>query len=377
MAGPAKAQNSGDTPPAPPESEAGASLSPHPSLFDPSDQEVTALMGWLPIETALQADLDAIYARARDLTKMARSENTRRSYRTAWAQYQAWCDGVGATALPADPGTVALYLSVLSKKVRPTTLKARLAAISVAHRLAGHPLDTGHEAIRLIMRGAAKEKGLAPSRQARALHYSALPALMDVFGDSPLEVRNKAIVLIGFGAALRRSEIAALSMKDVTVDPEGVTINLSASKADILRMGDSVYVSRHPSIRQCPVAALEAWVKYRSKSDSASASPLFLRANRNQTFRTGGISEQTVNRVIKEAVGRLGFDAEHYSGHSLRSGLATSAADAGLDLKAIMQQTRLKSERQAMTYVRDAEKKRDNVTSKLFASTEIATTIKD
>ncbi len=370
MAGPDKAQTPGDFPPAPPENGAGTSSPAGASLFDPSDQDVTALMGWLPIEAALKADLDAIYRRARDLTKMARSENTRRAYRTAWAQYQAWCDGVGATALPADPGTVALYLSVLSKKVRPSTLKARLAAISVAHRLAGHPLDTGHEAIRLIMRGAAREKGLAPKRQARALHYSALPALVDVFGDTPLDLRNKTLVLLGFAAALRRSEIAALELTALQIDKHGLTLTLPRSKADRHGEGETVFVARHPDTRLCPVVTVEKWVKFRRSIEDIKEPRLFLRANRNHSFRNAGISEQTVNLVIKQAVDTLGFDASRYSGHSLRSGLATSAADAGLDLKAIMSQTRLRSARQAMTYVRDAEKKRDNVTRQLFAASD-------
>lgn len=363
MAGP---ENPPETAPNTP-SSAEVQSEPQITLFDAAENQAAALMGWLPVQDALNADLDAIYQRARDLTKMARSENTRRSYRTAYAQYDAWCRAVGAQPLSGDPGTVALYLSVLSKKVQPSTLKARLAAISVAHRLAGHPLDTGHEAIRLIMRGAAKEKGLAPTRQARALHYSALPALMDVFSDSPLDVRNKAIVLTGFAAALRRSEIAGLDLADVTFETDGLTLDIRRSKGDRHGLGESIYVSRHPNERLCPVAALNRWLTIRGEKEYPGHTRVFLRANRNQTFRETGITEQTINRVVKLAVEKIGFDPERYSGHSLRAGLATSAADAGLDLKAIMGQTRLKSTRQAMTYMRDAERKRDNVTKQLFA----------
>lgn len=366
MASPANPEKTGRNALSPPESEAG----PSSPIFSAAENEAASLMGWLPVRQALKSDLDAIYQRARDLTKMARSENTRRSYRIAWKQYEDWCTGVGVKPLSGDPGTVALYLSVLSKKVQPSTLKARLAAISVAHKLAGHPLDTSHEAIRLILRGAAREKGTAPLRQARALHYSALPALVDVFSETPLDIRNKAVVLVGFAAALRRSEIAALQLKDITIDSEGATLALSASKGDLLRAGDSVYVSRHPDLRLCPVAALEAWLDVRGAVEGSGQARLFLRANRNHSFRECGIAEVTINRIVKDAVGRLGFDPACYSGHSLRAGLATSAADAGLDLKAIMSQTRLRSTRQAMTYVRDSERKRDNVTKRLFASTD-------
>lgn len=332
------------------------------ALFGPAEEEAAVLMGWLPVQAALKADLDAVYKRAQDLTRMARSENTRRSYRTGFNQYETWCQGVGVEVLSGDPGTVALFLSMLSLKVRPTTLQARLAAISVAHKLAGKKLDTSHEAIKMVMRGAAREKGLAPVRQARAIHYNVLPAFVDTFGDSPLEVRNKAILLIGFGGALRRSEIAALELKDVKMDKEGLTLTLPRSKADRLGLGQAVFVARHPTKRLCPLVVLKSWLRHRGSIEG----PLFLRANRNETFRDVGISDQTVNRIVKGAAKRLGVAPSAYSGHSLRAGLATSAADAGCDLKAIMLQTRIRSAAQATKYVRDSEARRNSVTASLF-----------
>lgn len=361
MAQPPKSRKSGKKDPA----SKKALEKQQAGLFSAADEEAAVLMGWLPVQNALKAELDAVYERAQKLTRMARSENTRRSYRTAFTQYEAWCRGVGVEPLSGDPGTVALYLSVLSQKVRPTTLKARLAAISVAHRLAGTKLDTGHEAIRLIMRGAAREKGLAPVRQARPLHYSVLPAVVDVFEATPLGIRNKALVLIGFAAALRRSEIAHVEFKHISIAKDGLTLTLPRSKADRLGRGETIFVARHPHRRLCPVAAVEAWIEHRGKKAGA----LFLRANRNESFRETGISEVTVNRVIKAAMKALGVDESAYSGHSLRAGLATSAADAGCDLKAIMSQTRLRSARQALVYVRDAEGRRNNVTASLFQRT--------
>lgn len=348
----------------PPQHQAGPQNTP----FGPAEENAALLMGWLPVQQALKQDLDAVYARAHKLTQMARSENTRRAYRTAWSQYESWCRGVGVEPLSGDPGTVALYLSHLSIKVQPVTLKARLAAISVAHRLAGRSLDTRHEAIRLILRGASREKGLAPKRQARPLHYSALPALMDTFDRTPLGIRDKCLVLLGFAAALRRTEIAQLELKGLTISSEGVTLALPRSKGDRLGRGETVFVSRHENIALCPVSALENWLDCRGSGPG----PLFLRANRGGTFRTAGISEKTVNRVVKAHVDLLGFDAADYSGHSLRAGLATSAADIGCDLKAIMKQTRLKSARQATTYIRDSEHRRRNVTAQLFQLTGTA-----
>ena len=310
MASGKKPPKTGPTTPSPP----AAQEPPQHQPFGAAEEEAAMLMGWLPVQDALKQDLDAIYKRARDLTRMARSENTRRSYKTAWAQYDAWCQSVGVKALSGDPGTVALYLSVLSKKVRPTTLKARLAAISVAHRLAGLKLDTGHEAIRLIMRGAAREKGLAPLRQAKALHYRSLPILVDQFGDSALDTRNKAILLLGFAGALRRSEIAALTLSNIGLEQEGLQITLARSKGDRLGRSETLYISSHPNKRLCPLTALKSWLAVRGETQG----PLFLRANRNDSFRHVGIGDQAVNNILKSAIEKMGFDKSLYSGHRSR-----------------------------------------------------------
>ena len=320
------------------------------------------LMGWLPVQEALKADLEAVYARARDLNRMARSDNTWRAYKTGWAQYEAWCNGIGVKPLSGDPGTVALFLSMLSLKVRPTTLKARLAAISVAHRMAGVPLDTRHEAIRAILKGAAREKGLAPIRKAIPLTLEELPALIATIGEGPLEIRNKAILLIGFAGALRRSEVAALRLEDIRITLEGLALTVRRAKGDQEGRGASLSISRHPDETLCPVAALEAWLTLREDK----AGPLFLRANNNGSFRDVGISDQTVNQVIKTLVVRLGDDWHGFSGHSLRSGFATSAATAGIGIRGIMQQTRIKSETQAGRYIRATVGENDAITKRLF-----------
>lgn len=367
MSGPENPDPTADRPPDPPPSEAGQGLSLPGDLFTGDATEAALLMGWLPVQEALQHDLNEVYARVRELSSMARSENTKRAYRAGWRQYEDWCRGIGVKPLSGDPGIVALYLAMLSKKVLPSTLKARLAVISVAHRLAGIKLDTRHEAIRLVWQGAAREKGLAPRRQARALHYRSLPALVDVFGDRPLDIRNKAIVLLGFAGALRRTEIAQMALEHVTLARDGLTLFLPRSKADRYGFGEKIFISPHPDARLCPIRALKAWLKIRPESGSR----LFLCANRNGSFRDQGISEQTVARVVKDAVEVLGFERDDYSGHSLRAGLATSAADAGCDLKAIMTQTRLRTAKQAMTYIRDAERRRQSVTRTLFQPIEV------
>ncbi|WCL52882.1 tyrosine-type recombinase/integrase [Gimibacter soli] len=307
------------------------------------------LIGWLPVRDALKRDLEAVYDRAAALARMARADHTRRAYKTAWGQYEAWCHGVGIAPLAGDPGTVALYLATLSLKARPATLQARLAAISVAHRLAGVPLDTRHEALRLVLKGARRERGVAPGRQAKAFSAEDLVMLGPLYGDSPREQRDKALLLVGFAAALRRAELAALARDDVAIDHHGaLQLTVRRAKGDPEGAGVRLTVSPHPVAAACPVAALVAWLSVRGDAPG----PLFWRADRGGGVRARAIGAQAVNGVVKDAARRLGYDPVLYSGHSLRAGLASAAADAGCDLKAIMTQTRLKSPAQAATYMR-------------------------
>ncbi|WCL55609.1 tyrosine-type recombinase/integrase [Gimibacter soli] len=319
---------------------------PRPALA--ATDAAARLLGWLPVREALQRDLDAVYDRAAALARMAHADHTRRAYKTAWTQYEAWCRGVGVAPLSGDPGTVALYLATLSLKVRPTTLQARLAAISVAHRLAGVRLDTRHEAIRLVMRGAAREKGLAPARQATPVSLDDLRRLGRLFGPSRIERRDRAVLFLGFAAALRRAEITALTLADISFTPDGLTVTIRQGKGDPAGRGAKVPVSRHPDPAVCPVRALKAWLAERGDR----AGPLFCQIHRSGSHRYQPLAPRAAGRIVKAAVQRLGQDPTTYSGHSLRAGLASAAADAGIGLHSLMEQTRLKSAAQAVTYMR-------------------------
>ncbi|WP_308909462.1 tyrosine-type recombinase/integrase [Pseudokordiimonas caeni] len=332
---------------------------PGPTDFGATDA-AAQLLGWLPVRDALKRDLDAVYARAAALARMARADNTRRAYKTGWQQYDTWCRGVGVPALSGDPGTVALYLATLSLKVRPTTLRSRLAAISVAHRLAGVPLDTRHEAIRLVLRGAAREKGLAPARQATPLTLDDLGSLSAHYGDSRIERRDHAILLLGFAGALRRAEVARLRLEDVAFTREGLTLTIRGAKGDPTGHGARLRISRHPDPGACPVNATRRWIRERGDRPG----PLFCQIHRSGSHRYQPLQPQAIGRIVKGAADRLGHDPAAYSGHSLRAGLASAAADLGVGLHALMEQTRLKSAAQAVTYMRG--RGRQALTHRLF-----------
>jgi site-specific recombinase XerD len=165
--------------------------------------------------TEQAGELAEIAADARDYLAASRAENTTRVYRTGWAQFTAWCDEHGVTALPAGPETVALYVADLAKTAKPATIDARLAAISAAHRAAGHDSPTKEEAVRLVRRGVRRTLGTA-QRQVRPVTVPDLRTMLEGLGSDPAGCRDRALLLLGFAGALRRSELVGLDVADVS-----------------------------------------------------------------------------------------------------------------------------------------------------------------
>ena len=165
--------------------------------------------------TEQAGELAEIAADARDYLAASRAENTTRVYRTGWAQFTAWCDEHGVTALPAGPETVALYVADLAKTAKPATIDARLAAISAAHRAAGHDSPTKEEAVRLVRRGVRRTLGTA-QRQVRPVTVPDLRTMLEGLGSAPAGCRDRALLLLGFAGALRRSELVGLDVADVS-----------------------------------------------------------------------------------------------------------------------------------------------------------------
>lgn len=286
-------------------------------------------------------------ARATSYAEGARAKATRSAYQSDWRDFEGWCAAHARTALPAEPGTVGLYLAALADTRKPSTLTRRLAAVSVAHRLAGHHIDTRHPAIRDVLRGIRRDKGSA-QRQAAALRTPDLRRMLDVGAERLIDRRNRALLLIGFGAALRRSEVVALDIADVTVAPEGLRIVIRRSKGDQEGEGQVVAIGRTGS-PTCPVAAYLAWIAAAGLTEGA----VFRSIDRHG--RIGArLQPRAVLRIVRAQAERAGLDEpERYSGHSLRAGLATAAAAAGVEERAIMRITRHASVQTLRRYIRE------------------------
>lgn len=288
----------------------------------------------------------------------ARAANTRRAYRASFADYVAWCRRLGLEPLSADPQAVGMYLAGLpERQFKYATIRMRLSAIAAAHRAAGLPLDLKDPRIARVMDGIARTLGTRTTG-ARAVLAPELSAMLRALPSTAAGTRDRALLLIGFGAAMRRSELVALDLDDVSVTDAGVRVLIRFSKTDQAGAGEEVGIHRSGDPGLCPVVALEAWLRLRGPQ----AGPLFRQVTRGGKVCPGRLSDRGVARAVKSAARTIGLDPARYSGHSLRAGLATSASNAGADILHIMNQTRHRSVETVRRYVRDAEIWRNNVT---------------
>lgn len=303
-------------------------------------------------EPATTSALTSLQDQARDYARASKAENTLRAYRSGLADFQAWCEAHGVSWLPAAPASVALYATSLAqagKKV--ATIQLRIAAISQAHQLAGHvPSPTSHPEVRTTLKGIRRSLGTAMQGKT-PLVSEELRRAVSVQGPTPLAAaRDRLILLLGFAGALRRSELAALNVEDVEETGDGLLVQLRRSKTDQEAAGEArgIPFGQHPA--SCPVRALRAWLQV----SGIISGPLLRPINRHGQLLRGRLSGQSVASVVQRVCDRAGLDSSRYGGHSLRAGLATSAAAGGASERSIMRQGGWKSERIARGYIRRA-----------------------
>ncbi len=308
--------------------------------------------------TEQAVELAEIVAEARDYVAASRAENTTRVYRTGWAQFTAWCDGHGVTPLPASAETVAFYMTDLAKTAKPATIDLRLAAISAAHRAAGHDSPTKQEAVRLVRRGVRRTLGTA-QRQVRPVTVPDLRTMVEGLGTDLAGCRDRALLLLGFAGALRRSELVGLEVADVTEGADGLTLRLRRSKTDQEGAGRTVGVPYGSNLATCPVRAWRAWLEVSGITEGAAFRPV----DRHGHIGATRLRAPAVALVLKRHAARAGLDPGEVAGHSLRAGLATSAAAAGVPERVIAEQTGHKGTAMLRRYIREGSLFRENAAS--------------
>ncbi|MGO9148185.1 MAG: site-specific integrase [Acidimicrobiales bacterium] len=303
-------------------------------------------------------EMAEIAAEARDYVAASRAENTTRVYRTGWAQFTAWCDEHGVVALPAGSETVACYVADLARVAKPSTIDARLAAISAAHRAAGHDSPTKEEAVRLVRRGVRRTLGTA-QRQVRPVTVPDLRTMLEGLGTDPAGCRDRSLLLFGFAGALRRSELVGLDVADASEGADGLTVRLQRSKTDQEGVGRTIGIPFGSNPVTCPVRAWRAWLEVSGITEGAAFRPV----DRHGHIGTTRLSGQAVALVLKRHAVRAGLDPDEVAGHSLRAGLATSAAAAGVPERVIAEQTGHKDTAMLRRYIREGSLFRENAAS--------------
>ncbi|MEN9646170.1 MAG: hypothetical protein RL238_2839 [Actinomycetota bacterium] len=266
---------------------------------------------------------------------------------------------VGESALPANARWVALYVTALASTCKPSTLSRRLAAISVAHQRAGFPSPTAEVYVREVMKGIRRAAGTAPA-EARPLLIGDVRRICARLGGDRQAVRDRAILLVGFAGALRRSEIVALNVEDLSLRNEGIVLSLRRSKTDQEGEGRLVALKAGRDPETCPVTAIAAWIE----ASDITEGPLFRSVNRHGTVGQR-LSAQSVTTIVRRAVQSIGLDPTGYSGHSLRAGFATTAAANGASERAIANQTGHRSMSVLRRYVRHGSLFTDNAVTAL------------
>ena len=299
------------------------------------------------------SELRALGQRAREYAMQAKSKNTRRAYQTDLNAFIGWCDEHGLCALPAEMETLAAYLTAHAGVLKVSTLTRRLSAIREAHRYAGFLLDTASIAFRDLWRGIRKAHG-TPARQKAPLVTDLLRKAVTALPDDIGGQRDRALLLIGFAAALRRSELVTLEVawRDgafgwIEDAEEGLKVHLSRSKADQEGEGAIVAVPYGANPETCPVRSYRSWLAASGITDG----PVFRPINRHGQLGASSLTDRSVARILKRAIVTAGVAAglskqeaearaEQFAGHSLRAGLATSAAANDAPGHAIQRQLR-------------------------------------
>jgi site-specific recombinase XerD len=305
-------------------------------------------------ETCLPATLRAALESAADLARAEKSAATQRAYKSDFAIFGVWCAEQGLCALPADPASVAAFIAAeTGRGIKSSTIGRRVAGIRYSHKLAGYPSPTDDERVKAVVRSARRTLGTAPTKKAAATSDKVL-AMVAANRSDLASKRDRAILLLGFALAARRSELVALNVEDIQEFPEGLRVTIRKSKTDQEGVGATIAVCRG-SIA-CPVAAIRDWLA----AANIAEGPIFRPVGKGGKLKDTRLTAQSVALIVKAHAERLGFDPAVFAGHSLRAGFLTSAAAKGASVFKMMDVSRHKSVDTLRGYVRDADAFRDH-----------------
>jgi len=282
-------------------------------------------------------------ASLRDYLRAEKSAATRKAYAADWRDFEAWCSTAGEQCLPASPIVTARYLASLADQgKKASTIVRRTCAIADKHRRAGLEPPTNAEGVKAVLRGIRRKIGVAPNRKAPAT-VQAITAMLAALPNTRTGSRDRALLVLGFAAALRRSEIVALNVEDLEITAEGVRVTIRKSKTDQEAAGYVISIPRGTRLK--PAQAIEEYLA----SAGIEAGALFPGQKGSERLCTA-----TVANIVKRRAKAAGLDPKVFSGHSLRSGFVTTALERGADVLSVMDITRHKQVNSLKVYDRRA-----------------------
>jgi len=295
----------------------------------------------------------------------SKASNTVRAYKSDFNDFTLFCVKNGFKSLPSEPKIVSLYLTHLSTKgSKMSTLKRRLVSIGVIHKLKGHYLDTKHPSIIENIMGIKRRKGSNQTGK-KPILINDLKNIIDVIdqenNNEIKKFRDRSIILVGFSGGFRRNEIVSLDYDDLDFVPEGLKINVRRSKTDQFGEGFRKALPYFDRSQYCPVVTLKKWIEV----SQIISGPVFRRFTKGSKLSNNRLTDQTVALLIKKYLQLAGIDSKNYSGHSLRSGFATTAAEFGVEERNIMAMTGHKSTEMVRRYIKESNLFKNNALNKI------------
>ena len=312
----------------------------------------------------LTTDLKSLHEATLNNLKSSKANNTLRAYKSDFKDFGAFCAKHGLSSLPSEPKIVSIYLTHLSKNSKISTIRRRLVSISMVHKLKGHYLDTKHPIITENLLGIKRVKG-SIQRGKKPILINHLKSIVNVIDEQKNEeikkLRDRTIILIGFGGGFRRTELISLDHEDLEFVPEGLKITIRRSKTDQLGEGMIKGLPYFSKEIYCPVTSLKKWLEV-SKINSG---PIFRRFSKGSLLTEKRLTDQSVVLLIKEYLKLAGIENKNFAGHSLRAGFATVAAESGADERSIMAMTGHKTTQMVRRYIREANIFKNNALNKI------------
>ena len=312
----------------------------------------------------LTTDLKSLHEETLNNLKISKANNTLRAYKSDFRDFDAFCTKHGFKSLPSEPKIVSLYITHLSKNSKISTLRRRLVSLSMVHKLKGHYLDTKHPIIVENLMGIRRIKG-SIQKGKKPLLINDLKSIINVINNKKIEeikkLRDKSMILIGFGGGFRRSELTSIDHEDLEFVPEGLKITIKKSKTDQFGEGMVKGLPYFNNEIYCPVKNLKKWLEI-SKIVSG---PIFRRFSKGSSLTDKRITDQSVVLIMKEYLNLAGIENKNFAGHSLRSGFATVAAASGADERSIMAMTGHKTTQMVRRYIQEANIFKNNALNKV------------